>query len=270
MPTDFSEIAENATRYAVELAKLTGSTLILFHAYHLPVVTTEVPVVIPTLEEIEKDSMGALNEMARKLKEQHPQLNTKCVVQYGLAVDEISGYEKAHNISMIVMGMHGAGYLSEKLIGSITTSLVRKVKCPVLAINREVSFREIKKIVLACDYKELENNAVLTPLKEFVSIFKSHIYVVNVVREPAEIIPTTEQAVVGVKLEHALEEVDHTFHFAENEDVVEGINQFVDQENADMVVMIPRMHSVLRNIFHEPHIKQMAFHTHVPLLILNE
>jgi nucleotide-binding universal stress UspA family protein len=270
MPTDFSEIAQNATDYAVQMAKRLNAKMVLFHAYHLPVITSEVPVVVPTLEEIEKDSMEALNELAKKIKQKEPSVTIDCVCQYGLAVDEISGYEKMHNVNMIVMGMHGAGVLSEKLIGSITTSVARKVKCPVLAVNKDVKYREIKKIVLACDYKEIQNESVLEPLKELVSAFGAHIYVVNVVREPVEIVPTTEQAVVGVKLEHSLETTGHSFHFAENEDVVEGINEFVDKENADMVAMIPRMHSALKDIFREPHIKQMAFHSHVPLLVLNE
>jgi nucleotide-binding universal stress UspA family protein len=168
------------------------------------------------------------------------------------------------------MGMHGAGYLSEKFIGSVTTALIRKVKRPVLAISSDVKFKPIKNIALACDYKEITNKSILEPLKEFAAIFNAHISVVNVVRETAELIPDTEQAIAGVKLDHSLEGTEHSFHYTQHEDVVAGINQFVTENNSDMIVMIPRMHSVIRNLFMEPQTKKMAFHAHVPLLSLHE
>jgi hypothetical protein len=144
------------------------------------------------------------------------------------------------------------------------------VKCPVLAISSDVKFKPIKNIAFACDYKEINDRQLLEPLKEFAKLFDAHISIVNVVRETAELIPNTDQAIAGVKLEHSLEGTEHSFHYTQHNDVVEGINHFVTENHIDMVVMIPRMHSVLRNIFHEPQTKRMAFHTHVPLLSLHE
>jgi nucleotide-binding universal stress UspA family protein len=271
VPTDFSEIADNAINYAAELGKLMSAKLILFNAYHMPIITSEVPVVMPTAEEIETDCMIGLKKIEEELQKKHNnQLQISASCRYGLAVDEISAFAAESNVDLIVIGMRGAGFLSEKLIGSVTTSLMRKVKCPLLVIDEHVTYKEIKKVALASDYHEIQHESALQPLKEFVRLFNAHIHVLNVVKEKAELVPTTEQAVVGVKLEHSLEGVDHTFHYTENKNVVEGINQYVAENNIDMVVMIPRIHSVLTNIFREPHTKRMAFHSTVPLLILND
>ena len=167
------------------------------------------------------------------------------------------------------MGMKGTGYLREKLIGSITTSLIKKAKSPVLAIDRRVKFGSIKKIALACDYTETKSKSILDPLKELAHLFKSHIYVLNVVRE-LDTVPPVSKAVAGIKLDHSLEGINHSFHYTKSEDVIEGINDFVDEKKVDMLVMIPRMHTMLQNILHEPHAKRMAFHTKVPLLALHE
>jgi nucleotide-binding universal stress UspA family protein len=271
VPTDFSPIADNAINYAVEIAKLTKARLIFLHAYHMPIITSEVPVVLPTAEEIEEDCMADLNRTKEKiLSESGIDLDITCVCKYGLAVDEIKDFEADNKIDLLVLGMRGAGFIGEKLIGSVTTSLMRKVKCPLLAIDERVKFKPLKKIALASDYKEIENINILDPLKELMRLFSSHLHVVNVVREKAELVPTTEEASVGVKLEHSLEDVEHSFHYAENNDVVEGINEYVTEHNIDLVVMIPRTHSVVTNVFKEPHTKRMAFHTKVPLLVLNE
>jgi len=269
--TDFSPIADNAINYAVEMAKLTQAKLIFLHAYHMPIITSEVPVVLPTSEEIEEGCMTDLQNTKEKLqKENDNKLDITCVCKYGLAVDEIKDFVSDNKVDLMILGMRGSGIIGEKLIGSVTTSLMRKVKCPLLAIDERVKFKPVKKIALASDYKEIHNKSVLDPLKELVRLFNAHVYVVNVVHRKAELVHTTEEAAVGVNLEHSLEDVEHTFHYAENDNVVEGINEYVSEHNIDLVVMIPRAHSVLTNIFKEPHTKQMAFHASVPLLILND
>jgi nucleotide-binding universal stress UspA family protein len=165
--------------------------------------------------------------------------------------------------------MRGAGYLTEKLIGSVTTDLINKSNCPVLAIDKEVKYRSIKKIALACDYFDTENKKILEPLKEFARLFNSHVYVINVIGEPEPVHSPTTLVSDLLKLDHSLAGVEHTFHHLKSDEVVEGINEFVTERKMDMVVMIPRKHTLLRNIFNEPNTKKMAFHSKVPLLALH-
>ncbi|MGZ3901773.1 MAG: universal stress protein [Bacteroidia bacterium] len=271
LPIDFSEDSENAINYAVEITKLSRSKLILFHAYHVPIVTSDVPMVMPSLEELGEDCLAGLRKKENDIYLSHGTgIQIECVCKCGLAVDELETYTTENKIDLVITPMEEAGELTEMLIGSVATSLMRKLKCPVMAIGKGVTFRPIKKIALACDYKEIKNQSALEPLKEFVKLFNSHLLIVNVLKEEKELIPTTEQAAAGVQLDHLLEEIDHSFHYEENENVVEGINHFVNEHNIDMLVMIPRSHTVLYSIFHEPSTKRMAFHTHVPLLSIHE
>ena len=123
--------------------------------------------------------------------------------------------------------------------------------------------------MLAYDYEKSINKTVLNPLKEFVKLFKSQVFILNVVYED-EKIPSLENAVAGIKMEHDLEEIRHSYHFIKNEDIVTGINMFVAKEKADMIAIIPRKHNILSNIFQERNTKKMAFHTSIPLLALHE
>lgn len=271
LPTDFSDVSDNAINYAVEFAKLTRSKLILFHVYHVPIITTDTPIVIPSMEELGNDCMDGLKKIEERIHALHGgSLQVECKCECGLEVDEINEYIKNNPVDLVITGMKGAGGLEEKLIGSVTTSLMRKLKCPVMAIDKSCRFKSIDKIALACDYKEIKTKAAFDPLKEIIRLFKSHLFIVNVLKEQKELIPTTEQAIAGVHLGHLLEDVNHSFHFEESSNVVEGINRFVDKHNIDLVVMVPRSHSILENIFHEPNTKRMAFHTHVPLLSIHE
>jgi nucleotide-binding universal stress UspA family protein len=271
LPTDFSDVSDNAINYAVEFAKLTGAKLILFHVYHVPVITTDMPVVIPSMDELGNDSMDALKKVQQRIYPLHSgSVPIECRCECGLEVDEINEFVKANNVDLIITGMKGAGGFEEKMLGSVTTSLMRKVNCPVLAIDKSCTFKTISKIALACDFKELKNKVAFEPLKKIISLFNAHLYIVNVLKEQKDLIPTTEQAIAGMHLEHMLEGVNHSFHYEENAHVVDGINNFVNKHGIDLIVMVPRSHSLLQNIFHEPNTKRMAFHTHVPLLSLHE
>ncbi len=269
VPTDFSTVSENAVNYAAEIAKVTKAKLILFHVYHMPVTATEVPIVLPNVDELEKDCMEGLLQISTRLHSKLSTTNIECIVKCGFPVDEINQYTQNSKIDLIVVGMKGAGYLTEKLIGSVTTSLIQTSNCPVLVIDEKVKFRSIRKIVLACDYNETENKKVLEPMKEFVHLFKSHVYVLNVLRKSEPVEPVTEVVSDFIKLEHALADTTHSFHYLSNEKIIDGINEFVSEGKMDMVVMIPRKHSVLRNIFNEPNTKKMAFHSIVPLLAIH-
>lgn len=267
--TDFSDVAKNAINYASEIAFLAKAKLILFHVYHEPVFLAEIPVSLP-IDEIEKDCMNSLKDIKNEIHKKHGE---KIVVEYhckqGLPVDEINLFAKEKNVDMIVMGMEGTSYLTEKIIGNITTSLIKKASCPVLAVDKLVKFNSIKNIVLASDYIESTSKSVLDLLIEFAKIFNAKVFVLNVVQE-LETVTTVGKAVEGIKINHALSSINHSFHYSKCEDVIDGINTFVDEHKIDMVVMIPRVHSVLHNLFHKSNIKRMAFHTKVPLLALHE
>jgi nucleotide-binding universal stress UspA family protein len=220
--------------------------------------------------EIKEAGIESLQKIKNELlqKNDHKITVDYCCVE-GFAVNEINTYTKTNSVELVVMGMQGAGYLVEKLIGSVTTSLLRESNCPVMAIDRKVKFRTPKKIVLACDYKHIKKS-VLSPLKDIATLFNSHIYVLNVTSDREPVLTEVESAVSGISLDHAFDKINHSFDFTSNEDVVEGINDYIATRQMDMVVMVPRKHSILRNMFHEPNTKRIAFHTTVPVLALHE
>lgn len=269
VPIDFSEISNNALEYAVEMAKVMSAKIVLLHAYHVPIVATDV-IIVPSMEEVRQIAVDGLNKVKNDIHNKHGKnIEIECTCVEGFAVDEINLYTNVNKVNLIIMGMHGGGYLTEKFIGSITTSLLRESNCPVMAIDGKVKFKTPKKIVFACDYK-LIKNTVVEELKGIAKLFDSHIYILNVVSNPEAIPADIESSVCGLNLDYSFESIDHSFEFTTNENVVKGINEYVSNEQMDMVVMIPRKHSILKQLFNEPNTKRMAFHTTVPVLALHE
>ncbi len=268
--TDFSKVSKNAINYGVEIAKLESSKIVLIHVMSLPVITSETQMYMLPIDEMKRDCEKLLEQAKEKIIFKNGiDLNIECICIVGFVVEEINRYANKNKIDLIVMGMHGAGYLTEILIGSTTTSVISEAKCPVLAIDEKVKFKSIKKIVLAFDYIDTTNKAILNPLKEFVNIFNSHVYILNVINNLNDT-PTISEAVTGIKLDRTLSDINHSYHYINNADVVDGINDFIAKQKMDMVVMIPRKHSFFKNMFNEQKTKKVAFNLNIPLLTIHE
>lgn len=263
VPTDFSKAAGNAAEYAAHFAKDVKAKILLLHVYHVPAPVSEAPVIIISQEELQEENETQLKKVAAHLKK-IAGVEVSYKAKMGFVVDGIIEEEK--NATLMVMGMQGAGKLSEVLIGSITTSTLRKTKTPVLVIPEKVNYRKPERIAFACDYDPGTDMRALDALKALMKTFASKVYVVNIKHKKEPV--TVDQAIAGVRLENKLNDVEHVYFFPEKEDLVEGINEFVKDKKIDMITVIPHRHSLLERLFHKSISKKMAFHTHVPMLAL--
>jgi nucleotide-binding universal stress UspA family protein len=270
IPTDFSETARNAANYAIEFAKQIGAELFLLHVFHIPIATSEAPIMIRSFDELEKDNLENLKLLEQELRTQHGLTNPiECIVKPGFIIDEIRETIKEKNIDLVVMGITGANKLVELLIGSNTIGVIKGVKCPTLIVPKNAKFKPIKTIAYACDFEEIKDESALQELKAFVQQMNAQLLILNVV-DPAEEKVSTEKAISGVRIEHIFENVSHTLHFPEDDDIVHAINNFVDTHDVDLLVMVPHKHSIFTRMVREGSTKKMAFHTHVPLLAIHD
>lgn len=269
VPTDFSKASRNAIYYAAEISRRAKARLVLLHAYHPPVMLSETPYVLPSSEELEKDSMKTLRRIRYQLLTKHGRkmdVEISCIE--GLASDVICDYANEHKADLVVVGAHGAGFMEEKLLGSVTSDLISRCKSPVLSISPKTKFKRIKKIVLASDYQALSDNKLLDPLKEIADMFTSQINILNVVSKESDL-PSVSQAVEGLKLDQFLQGYNHSFHAIHDGDVVKGINTFVEERHMDLVVMVPRKHNFFKSLFNKRNSRAMAFHSLAPLLTIH-
>lgn len=268
IPTDFSKTANNAADYAIEIAKLSKATVILLNVYHIPLVASDIPVIIPSLDELENNSMKRLATYEKDLHAKHgKQVVIEKIVKPGFVIDEIRDIVKEKKVDLIVMGITGEGRITE-IIGSNATGVIKNIDCPTLIIPQNAKYKKIQNIAFACDYESVTNSPAIKKFKTFLQLFNAKLMIFNIVDPKAE--PEYAHAVSGVKIENIFENFDHSLYFPESEDLVLGINEFVDEHNVDMLVMIPKKHNLFAHMFQRTNIKKMAFHTHVPLLSIHE
>jgi nucleotide-binding universal stress UspA family protein len=133
VPTDFSEYADGALDYAIELAKTLQARLTVLYVYYLPSLALgEVsPVVIDdTLQAMETNArQQAQKALARVLR---AGLQGDSVIVEGTPFQMIIDTATDKGADLIVMGTHGRTGLSHVLMGSVAEKVVRLAPCPVL------------------------------------------------------------------------------------------------------------------------------------------
>ena len=265
VPTDFSISAKNAADYAAQLALQFHAEIILLHAYHVPIPVTEVPIITITPDELQEANESQLeNEAIRLNKKTGVKIHINATM--GMAVSEILEAEK--KVDLIVMGIQGMGSFGEAIMGSVTTSLMRKSHKSILIVPLEAKFQKPKKIALACDYDPKMSQHKLDMLKIFMKKFDSNLFLVQV--KPKGELINVDEAITGLNLEESLKEYPHDFYLITGDNPVEGINEFVNEHQLDLITVMPHHHNLLERLFHRSVSKRMAFHTHVPILTLPE
>jgi nucleotide-binding universal stress UspA family protein len=267
VPTDFSDAGRNASEYAVELAKAMQYDVVLFHVFNTPVVVSNdvmSPMMVDTVQ-IEKDIKVRLKEEATFLQLKH-NIEVAYESADGMIVDEILEAERAHEPAFIVMGMREAGALSEYILGSTSTDIMLRIHSPLLIVPEKAVFKKIERVVFT-HAPHLNLKVEICPdVKDLFERFYSTVYILSVLsnEETAE----HKKPQVDEQLEKHFENRFHSYHFVENDDVVDGINEFIEKHQIDLVTMLPQKHNFLERLFKEPYTKRLAFHSHIPLLTL--
>ena len=115
--TDFSDVSRLAGQTAADFARQLGARLHVLHV--VPPVTDPTP------------APEALRAAAAQLGA-GPAIVT--AVASGRAASQILDYARRHGVGLIVLGTHGRTGVSHALLGSVAEAVVRRARCPVLAV----------------------------------------------------------------------------------------------------------------------------------------
>lgn len=138
VPLDLSAATVRVCDAACDLAKLTGSRLILLHIVQPP------PVVMSEVYAFDDGQLTDLMTGAKKIAAHKLQaLERRCekrgvlvtaVQRTGAPVAAILAKAVSTRAGCIVMGTHGHGAIYDLLVGSTTHGVMKKAPCPVLVV----------------------------------------------------------------------------------------------------------------------------------------
>ena len=270
IPTDFSECANNALRFAAFMAKKTGARLNLVHVPDVPAVgplgssegtVDDVPYMMHVLK-VTKVKMKKLLTL--------PFMKNVEVVQnieIGNVTESILKAAQKHKADLIVMGTHGAKGLQEILIGSTAEKVVRNSQIPVITIKDEILNPHVDKIVYATDLSD-EFEAVFPEVKRVAKLLGAKIEVVKVVTR-LEFESTKKTQRLITKLKRKFNEADFSVSVYYDYNKQQGIRSFAHSVQADLIALGTHGRHGLSRFFNGSVAEDLVNHSSLPVLTIN-
>jgi len=270
VPTDFSPIATNAMNFAADMAANINASLILLHVYQVPVSMSDVPVVLVSADELKKSNETKLEELKNSLtRTTSGKIKIYTEARMGDVADEIKDACEHIQPFAVIMGTKGASGIERMLFGSTTLSAIRHLTWPVIVVPPEKEYGTgIRKIGFACDFEKVIETTPVQFIKNMVREFGAELHVLNVDHENRHFKPKTPEE--SLMLHTLLNDLNPNYHFINNPSVEEGINQFTEKNNIDLLITIPKKHGLLDSLFKHDSTKELVTHSHVPVMCVHE
>lgn len=267
VPTDFSENAENALYYAMDIAKKENAKIILLHAYRINYTNPEIPLdfVIEEQKQVIKESNNQLKEEANKI-EKVGGIKYEYISVEDTPIEAILSSIKEKNIDLVIMGTKGISNFLDAVLGSNTSKVIEKASCPVIAVPEEALFKEIKKITYAVSYNQSDVYA-LSKVVDIAKLFNAQVNVLHVSNKPDLI--EDEKQKLKLFMDEANNKIKYdnmAFQLLEGENVEDTLEEYLDDGTTDLLVMSTHHRSFFDKIFGNSVTKYMAFHTTIPLM----
>jgi nucleotide-binding universal stress UspA family protein len=136
VPTDFSGASEAAMQAALSLAKKFDASIVVMHAYQLPIDAYPTSAMLTSTElvaQIEKSGRKELELLAARSRDSGVPITT--TLRAGTPWEEVLRAAKEHDVGLIVIGSRGLRGLPRVLLGSTAERVVRFASVPVFTLH---------------------------------------------------------------------------------------------------------------------------------------
>jgi len=260
IPTDFSANALLAIDFAILTFGKTESEYLLLNLYHEP--HAAATSMISLVDIAMQDSKQLLAEEETRIRSANGKdIKLEILSEYGEGGKKIASIGAKFKCDLIVMSTKGASGLKEILIGSVAADTIHASKIPVLMIPEDSKSSEFKTWIVAID--EIKNTEILSPVRNIANHFKAELSFLKIVK-----------AIPGISNGHNhrpsfLNQADGYDEYSA-EDPIDGINEYLIKNKADLLVMFPGTHGFIDRLFKRSNTGKMAMHTNVPMLTVHK
>lgn len=273
--TDFSVTALHAATYICKLSKqLKPKRIIFYHA--LDDVSSEriliTDLLVPTTETIDAEKQEATIKLETLINSLKTFINSSITLEIQCSnqtlIKGINDLIIKENIDLVAIGISGKGNENKNIIGSNTLKLMQDCAAPVLVIPSKVDFKHITNVMLAWDHKDTKKTLPVNKLTIFLQALLAKLYVVyidnNSYQTAADILEESRD------LRELLEELTPEVHSPKQRSITDGLLQFVDEHNVDIMIIVPKKASLLEEFFKQRSTTKIALRTEIPMLFIKK
>ncbi|WP_027125027.1 universal stress protein [Gelidibacter mesophilus] len=275
LPTDFSENASQAIKYALELYKDQECLFYLLNVFFINPTNIESLIGMEPgsdlFEAAKKNSKRQLDQLLSEVafgENGNLKHSFQTISTFNEPLQAIKSIVEEKDIDLIVMGTRGQTNTRSKIYGSNAIDVMEKIRnCPVIVVPQLAKRQLPKEIVFPTNYR--------TPFKKHE--LKHLINIVKICNASIKVLHVSEDGKLNEKqtnnkklLDENFEEVSHSFHNLSQLSVAAAINCFVESRESDMVAFINSKHSFFASILNQPLVKGITYDSKVPILVMHD
>lgn len=268
LATNFSDTANNAAEYAADMALAVNADLLLFHVYTISSGYPEVPLATNT-EEILKATSGLIAHLKDELlKRTGYKINVNTMISEGVFFEGLKTVCDRVNPYAVIMGNRDVSFTEHLLLGTHAVQAMKHLKWPVITVPQQAAFSGIKKIAFACDFDAVADTVPADVISRFTEDLQAKLYVVNTGKMDqfsADVVFQTgvlESKLLPLRAEYVF--------LAEEKNTNSTLFNFIAQSGTDLLIVLPKKHSLLERITQKSHTKELMLHSNVPVLALHK
>lgn len=268
VPIDFSENANTAIQFAIDLAKKREFSIHLYHNYTVSSSSFDDESNVSHEENFKADVL--MSDLINKLKIENPSISFTSKCERGIITESLWKETKNETYLAIIMGTKGKTDDTSVIMGSTTYTVSQKSNIPVIAIPFNYKTKDIKKIGLLSNFKYEE----LDTLNEYIKIFGSDVKlkIIHVHYHPeseADIEEKLEIWKYQIKKHTEITDVDIEVDsiktdIEELDTIPEVINEIIVDEELDVVLITKTRKSFFERLFKKSVAKQIIHHPIIP------
>ena len=264
IPTDFSENAMDALRYASQLLQITGGKLLLVSAYEVPSVSRGSTTALRN--RIESDLEAKAERWRKEIAHLPFVPEYEIFLREENTIDLVLRASAHFEADLVVMGTKGSSGIEEVVIGSVAAAVIERAPIPVLAIPSGAVFEGFSRVTYACDLSEDSMNSAIR-LHKWMQPFEGQLEVLHICKSGEEDAEKRLRKFQDELNAAGFQEVEGVVR--KNDDIREGIVAYVEEAKPVLLAMVTRKRTLFQKLFDRSLTKKVAMHLKLPLLAIH-
>lgn len=263
--------------YGIKFARKINAELILLNTFLVEVgndITAE------KYGKLKRDNwFKAYNEISmfnRYYLEDHANTETDLKIKFnhrfvnGFLMDEIKEIAREEEVDLIVLPISDNREFNNRQLKIIRDNVFEKNRTSLLVVPYGCKFRPVRNIVFATDLKKLNNyQQYLQDVVNYAHLFDSNIHFVHISSKEKE--EDWDSSNTYRMVMQAIEKNNrHTFKSLHGKKIIDSVNQYVEECEADLLVVVKHQHYFLESLLHESISNEISLNSKVPVLVMRE
>jgi nucleotide-binding universal stress UspA family protein len=259
VPFTFTATAENAMKYAIEVASFIDFDLVCFHATE----TTNVS------DEDKQDKIEAIERTLERLNPEN-KVSIDIHVAIGDYEEQIEAYADHDDIRAIIVGTREVSGFEKVMMQGRTARFLNGVTMPVFIVPEHYTYKPIKNILWASDFKPIPNDDALDPVVNLAKAYDAEVRIAHVKTTDGHKSPMMENEMHRQDFLFN-DGVKHSFKKIRRSSVSKGIKHYLNLKgDNDVLVLMKRKHGFLDTLFKKENSIEFSVNPEIPVFILHE